>query len=126
MVHEIDFTCDAEKMYLQVEMDPRDCEYQRFVWRENEEDELMDACLTRLTFGEGSAQHTAIRTFKQAALDGEAKYPLGAQVVEEDFYVDDGSTGASTLEECIEKREQTVALLRESKFELRKFASNRE
>lgn len=56
------FVCDVQKMYRQIKINKKDWDFQRFVWRENEEEQLQDYCLTTVTFGEASAPFTAIRT----------------------------------------------------------------
>lgn len=124
-INQVAFTCDAEKMYLQIRVNEEDCKYQRFVWRENEEDELRDGCLVRLPFGENEAQHASVRTFLQIARDNREKYPIGAQILEDDFYVDDGSSGAHTVKKAIVARDQLIGILKEPGFRLRKWASNR-
>lgn len=73
------------------------------MWRQNEDEDIKDYVLTTVTFETASAPHTAVRTMKQIALEDKEKYPLRAQALEEDFYVDDVMTGASSYEEAKEK-----------------------
>ncbi|CAG7724968.1 unnamed protein product [Allacma fusca] len=70
--------------------------------------------------------YLAVRCLRQLALDDGDKYPLGAQVVLSDFYVDDEMSGAMSTEDAIEMYHQVTALLAGGGLELRKWASNSE
>lgn len=58
------------------------------------------------------------------AYDEAANYPIAAQVVENDFYVDDFFTGAATVTETLELREQFNGMLSRGGLTMRKWASN--
>lgn len=57
-------------------------------------------------------------------MDESENYVIGAETLENDFYVDDVMSGADTLEEVIEKQKQLGTLLRTAGFVLRKWSSN--
>lgn len=61
---------------------------------------------------------------KQNALDFAAVYPLAAKAVESSFYVDDGLTGADSIEEAIELQIQLQGLFSKDGFLLRKWNSS--
>ena len=58
--------------------------------------------MTRVSFGVSASSFTANMSVKQNATDLAHKYPLAAQAVDESFYVDDGLTGADSIEEAVE------------------------
>ena len=51
-------------------------------------------------------------------------YPVAAKVVEEDFYVDDGLTGADSIKEAIDLHVELQSLFAEGGFHLRKWNSS--
>lgn len=58
------------------------------------------------------------------AEDISISHPLGAKVVLKDFYVDDLLINASILNEALKIKLQTITLLQDSGFKLRKWFSN--
>ena len=61
---------------------------------------------------------------KQNAIDHASKYPLAKKVVDESFYVDDGLTGADTVDEAVKLHNQLHSLFNEGRFLLRKWNSS--
>lgn len=98
--------------------------YQRFVWRDDENNPMRDCALTTVTFGIASAAHTAIRTLIQLADDVQGKFPLASAVLKKNCYVDDVHFGAETAKEAVDCRNEVVAALGEAGFELRKWTAN--
>ena len=62
---------------------------------------LHDYWMIWVTFGVAASSYTANMAIKQNAIDLAPNYPLAAKVVDESFYVDDGLTGADTVDEAI-------------------------
>ena len=58
---------------------------------------------------------------KKNAVDLSQKYPIAAKVVHTSFYVDDGLTGADSVEEAIELQRQLQELFQSGGFLLRKW-----
>ena len=58
--------------------------------------------MTRVTFGVSASSFAANMSLKQNALDFAVDYPQAAKVVEDSFYVDDGLTGADSIQDAIE------------------------
>ncbi|XP_024868045.1 uncharacterized protein LOC112452177 [Temnothorax curvispinosus] len=114
---------DIEKMYRQVLVHPDDRDYQRIVWRPTPTSEVLDYRTNTVTYGMASSPFLAIRSIKQLAKDEQVRYPEGAETLEEDCYVDDVVTGASTLRGAIVLQTQLRALCG---FPLRKWAANNE
>ena len=80
--------------------------------------------MTRITFGVSSSSFVANMAVKQNAINFSHKYPLAAEAVNNDFYVDDCLTGADSIEEAIELQHQLQSLFTEADFILRKWNSN--
>lgn len=57
-------------------------------------------------------------------LENQNHYPRGAQIIINDFYVDDLITGASNVNFAIPLRETVRNILNSGGFELRKICSN--
>lgn len=123
--YKVVFTADIHKMYRQIEVTEKDADYQRILWRNNSNEIIKDYCLSTVTFGTSSAPFLAIRTLQQLAKDEMHRYPIAAQTVLSEFYVDDLLTGADTISEAIEKQLQLICLMKSGKLELRKWSANR-
>jgi hypothetical protein len=61
---------------------------------------------------------------KQNAIDHASRYPLAKKVVDESFYVDDGLTGADSVDEAVELHNQLQSLFGEGGFLLRQWNSS--
>ena len=76
-----------------------------------------------MTYGTSSAPFLATHCLKKLA-DDKCQYPKAAQVLSNDFYVDDLLSGTSTPEDAIKVQQQISSLLQTAGFTLRKWASN--
>ena len=83
--------------------------------------DLRDYCMTRITFGVSALSFVANMAVKQNALDLALEYPQVAAVVEKLFYVDDGLTGADSIEEAVDLQKQLQGLFERGDFLLRKW-----
>ena len=61
---------------------------------------------------------------KQNAFECEQQFPLAAWVVKESFFMDEGLTGADSVEEAIHTREELQQLFDKECFMLRKWNLN--
>ncbi|XP_058816934.1 uncharacterized protein LOC131680233 [Topomyia yanbarensis] len=109
-------------MYLQVKVTNEDSKLIRMLWQEAGYP-LAEYGMNTITFGTTCAPFLATRTLQQLAEDDGEKYPLAKQAVK-DFYIDDCLTGADTVEEAKEKRQQLTSLMHGGGFPIRKWASN--
>lgn len=121
--HKYVITGDIEKMYRQFLVRPEDRDYQRIIWR-NADGNIQDYTLNTVTFGVTSAPFMAIKTLHQLSEDEGHDFPLAAQVLKNDFYVDDLLSGSSTISEGIELRQQLTKLLSRGQLTIRQWASN--
>ncbi len=105
--HRIALTTDVSKMYTAVELATADKHLHRFVWRSKPSDPLLDYRMTRVTFGVSASSFAANNmSVKQNALDFEMEYPQAAEAVKTSFYVDDGLTGADSVDQAIQLQGQ--------------------
>lgn len=122
--HRVALTADVSRMYRAIALIDSDKDLHRFVWRNSMQETLKDFRMTRVTFGVSASSFVANMCVKQNALDHELQYPLAAKAVDDDFYVDDGVTGADSIEEAIELQCQLQSLFSLAGFLLRKWNSS--
>ncbi|XP_012543611.2 uncharacterized protein LOC105841045 [Monomorium pharaonis] len=115
-------TADIEKMYRQVLIHPDDRKFQRILWRTDSGIRTYE--LNTVTFGVASAPFLAIRTVQQLADDEGKELPRTRDILKRDLYVDDLLTGADSLEEILEIRDEVIELLQRGGFNIRRWASN--
>ncbi|GFT05911.1 integrase catalytic domain-containing protein [Trichonephila clavipes] len=80
--------------------------------------------LTTVTYGTKSAPYLATRSLKQLAIDDGDKYPLAAEVIMSDVYMDDLLTGADDLESGRKLQVQLVSMLKGAGMELHKWSAS--
>lgn len=121
--HEVVLTADIPKMYRQIRMYPEDCRFQRILWRNaNGEERTFE--LQTVTYGVASSPHHATRALMQLTRDEGQEFPLAANVIEKDSYIDDFLTGGESVETVITVYHQLSALLAKGGFGVHKFCSN--
>ncbi|GFW59357.1 integrase catalytic domain-containing protein [Trichonephila clavipes] len=97
---------------------------QRILWRENMDEPIKTFELSTVTYGTTSAPFLVTRTLKQLALDEADNFPLGSSVVMSDMYIDDVLTGAETLLEAKELKNQLINIFAKGGMVLRKWCGN--
>lgn len=123
-MHPICFIADITKMYRQIKVRDEDSEYQRILWREHPSEDIQEYKLLRVTFGTSSAPYLAVKSLIQAAKDEGHQYPLAAERIKQEFYMDDLMSGCEEEHEAIEIYRQITELLGKAGFELQKWSSN--
>ena len=98
----IGLSADIAKMYREVELEEKDRDLHRFLWREQPTDPVKDFRMTRVTFGISCSPFLAIRTLEQVATDHAEDDPVVQHHLRESFYVDDFLAGAATPAEATE------------------------
>ena len=124
--HEVALMCDVEKMFHQFKVQESDRNYLRFLWWKNG-DLSMQPRVYRMTvhlFGAASSPGCANYGLKHLAKEYSLTYPVGAQFIARDFYVDDGVTSAETVEKAIQLAQEACHLCAEGGLRLHKFLSN--
>lgn len=115
---------DICKMYRCVRVSHPDDFLQCILWRNSPDEDINIYKLDTLTYGTKPAAFLAIRAMHQLSSDEEKSFPIGANVVRRDFYVDDLISGGQSVQEVIEIRQQVTELLKRGNFEIRKWCSN--
>ena len=78
-----------------------DLELHRFVWRRSPDTPLRDYHMTRLNFGVSLSSFAANMCVKCNAIECSGEFALASKAVLNCFYVDNGLTGAVSIEEAI-------------------------
>lgn len=120
----IAMSADIVKMFRQVAIRPQHWNLQRIVWRENRSDPIMDFCLTVITYGLASSPFNAVMALWQCAEDFFDQFPIAAQSVKEDFYMDDWLKSVHSENEAVVLKGDMIKLLNQGGFELAKWRSN--
>lgn len=123
--HKVGMCADIRKMFNQIKLNEEQWDCQRIFWRENPEDELKEFWITVVTFGLASSPYLAVRCMVQAAREAKDEYPEAAKVLENDFYMDDCTTGDDTVEKVIKTARDVDRVLAGAGFHLRKYGSNK-
>ncbi|XP_053685603.1 uncharacterized protein LOC128735132 [Sabethes cyaneus] len=122
-IHAVVLTADIPKMYRQIQMYEEDCQYQRILWWNKKGSEQVFELQT-VTYGVASSPYHATRALMQLARDEGSNYPLAAEVIKNDSYIDDFLTGSRSAESVIAIYQQLSALLAKGGFGVHKFCSN--
>ncbi|XP_066585473.1 uncharacterized protein [Prorops nasuta] len=107
--HRFLFTADIVKMFRQIGIDASDQDLQRIVWSPIPGQPPHDYRLTTVTY---------------VASDEGARYPVGANCLLKQTYVDDIFSGAETLSDVIQIRDQLISILKPAGITLNKWAAN--
>ena len=117
--------CDIEQMFYQFRVIKEHRDYLRFLWWDDLGKPPAEFRMTVHLFGAKSSPGCANFGLKMAADYGEKEFgKVAADFVRNDFYVDDGLTSVSTVEEAVNLVENTQKLCAKSGIHLHKFASN--
>ncbi|XP_029673018.1 uncharacterized protein LOC115241410 [Formica exsecta] len=123
-VHRYVLASDIEKMYRQILVAPQDRHLQQILWRHDNQTAQQEFELNTVTYGLACAPFLAMRSLRQLADDEEARFPRGSAVLRRDAYVDDILTGASSIAEALDLRQQLTQLCTAGGFPLRKWSAN--
>lgn len=118
------FSCDIIKMFRCIFIKPEQRALQRILWRESKSAPLKCLQLLTVTYGTKSAPYLACRTLRHLAEQNLHNYPLAANVITSDCYMDDCLSGADTIESVRETSKQLVELLDKGGFKLHKWTTN--
>ena len=123
-LHRIALTTDVSRMYRAVLLPKDERDLHRFVWRSQPDETLRDYRMTCVTFGVASSSFTANASVRQNAIDHADEFPLAAAAVCNSFYVNDGLTGADSLEGAVMLQGQLHGLFAQGGFLHRKWRSS--
>ncbi|XP_017465034.1 PREDICTED: uncharacterized protein LOC108358305 [Rhagoletis zephyria] len=118
------FTTDVEKMYRQMLIQPDERKFQLIIWREDSSLPIKHYQLNTITHGTRSAPYLAPKCLQKIAKENALQYPLGAQFLQDNFYVDDGIGGSDSLTTTMEIQQQLIHTLKQRGLNLRKWCAN--
>ncbi|XP_070528959.1 uncharacterized protein [Cardiocondyla obscurior] len=118
------FAADIVKMYRQILVHDDDIHRQRIVWREDPGSHVTTFELRTVTYGTKSAPFLATACLRHLAQKHADKYPVGSERILSSFYVDDVLTGADTVAEAKQARDEIISILKLGQFQLDKWVSN--
>ncbi|XP_058839510.1 uncharacterized protein LOC131694986 [Topomyia yanbarensis] len=115
---------DIEKMYRQIILHPEDQKLQRILWRSSPDEPVSSFQLQTVTYGTASAPYLATKTIQQVATVARDSFPVAADAIADDFYVDDFLSGADDIPSASQLRRDVTNILGSAGFALKKWASN--
>lgn len=121
------FTCDIEGMFHQVKVDEQDRDLLRFLWWDDGDtsQEPQEYRMTVHLFGATSSPGCANFALKQTANDYESEFGTAtADLLRNNFYVDDGLKSVPTAEQAIKLVHNVKNMCDKGGFRLHKFVSN--
>ncbi|XP_055326159.1 uncharacterized protein LOC129579992 [Sitodiplosis mosellana] len=125
-LNKIAIVSDIEKMYRQILVAPEDRKYQKILWRFSEKDPIRAYHINVVTFGLKPSPFLAIKsTFALADAEKE-NFPLAANKIKTDMYVDDCSSGSDSRETAIQLVHELTEWGKKGDLLFRKWASNDE
>lgn len=120
----VGINADIEKMYRRIGVSAPDQPYQCIFWRKDEDAPVEIYALTTVTFGVKPAPFLAIRTIHKLADDERKDFPIEADILKKNMYVDDLLAGAETAEEAKTIIRNVRELMKRGNFKIRKWTSN--
>ncbi|XP_048524259.1 uncharacterized protein LOC125505138 [Dendroctonus ponderosae] len=118
------FVGDIEKMYRQIKVNPTQTFLQNILWRDHPAAPLRCIELQTVSYGTNSAPYLATRSLNYLADTHKERYPLAAQIIHNQCYVDDILYGCDTLTELTNTYSELTKLLGTAQFKLHKCSSN--
>ena len=118
------FICDIEQMFRQFVVHEDDRHFQWIVWRQEKSLPIRFFRINVLAYGIKPSPFLAERSLYQLASDHKEQFPLAAEIVEDESYMDDFGSGADTIEEAKLKQVELRELLKVGGLKLRKWAAN--
>lgn len=122
--HRIGFCADIKKMYNQVRINEEQWNLLRLFWREEPNQKLSEYYFTVVPFGLTASGYLAVRSMIQAAREAKNRAPKAAEIIENDFYMDDCVSGTDSIEAAVELGKGVDMVLKGAGFQLCKWKSN--
>lgn len=117
-------TCDIEKMYRNVKMNPKHTFLQNILWRDTPDKKFSCVELLTVTYGTNYAPFVATRVVKDAVQCLQETYPLGAEILSNRIYMDDILGGVDNFEDLKRLYSEINIILNSAGFKLHKWCSN--
>ncbi|CAG9135185.1 unnamed protein product [Plutella xylostella] len=97
---------------------------QKIIWRNSPNEKLQEFQMCTVSYGQKSAAWLALRTLRQLASDDQHKFPEAAEILQNEFFVDDLVSGHNSLEQALKLQQDLINLLKGGGMNLRKWTSN--
>ena len=117
-------SADIEAMFSQVQVPTEDAKCLRFIWRENQSDDISTYEYTRHIFGSKDSPTCANYALQRTAIDNEEEFPVAFGIVKRNFYMDDFLYSAENIQETESVKQNLISLLQKGGFKLSKWQSN--
>lgn len=117
---------DIQKMYRQILINPQQTFLQNILWRNNPSAELQCIELLTVSYGTNFAPYVATRCLKELADKNISTFPLAANALHKQCYMDDVLGGSNSVRDLISLKQQLTELLGSAGFCLHKWCSNSE
>ncbi|XP_050301507.1 uncharacterized protein LOC126739751 [Anthonomus grandis grandis] len=115
---------DIKMMYRQILINPEQRHLQKIFWRSDPNEDVKIFELNTVTYGTTAASFLAIRCLFEVANECERDFPLIANIIRNDMYVDDLLTTVDNRDEAEYISNNINRILLKHGFELRKWNSN--
>ena len=115
------FHTDVTKMYNSVKLHPDDWCFQRYLWKENLDDNkpLEEKVIKTLIYGVRSSGNQDECGLRRTISLSQEEYPEVCQIIHKDVYVDDCLSGAENKEIALERADQLELVLNRGGFALK-------
>lgn len=117
-------TTDITKMFRQIKTNPEHNFLQNILWRDNPQDTLKCIELLTVTYGTNFAPYLSTRVLIDIALKNKDAYPLAAEALLSQCYVDDILCGCDNYTDLRTLQTELKTLLSKHGFHLHKWCSN--
>lgn len=117
-------TADIEKMYRMIKINPSQRCFQNIIWRDSTDQNLKCIELQTVTYGTNCAPFLATRSLVHLAREEASKFPLAAEALLNQCYVDDILAGSNSKLEAELLVDELSRLLSSGGFRLHKWCSN--
>jgi len=94
------------------------------LWRRSSDEPVKQYQLVTVTYGTAPASFLATRCLNQLASEEASSYPLAAEVISCDMYVDNLVTGSNNISEARKLQEEIIHILGKGGFALHKWCAN--
>ncbi|XP_073955673.1 uncharacterized protein [Choristoneura fumiferana] len=116
--------CDIEKMFRQVYINSHHTPLQNILWRDDPNKPIVCLQLQTVTYGLKASTYLSTRCLIELALLYKDKYPLAADAILKNTYVDDVICGSDSVDQLQDLKQQLINLLKLGSFTLHKWCSN--
>ena len=111
-------------MFRQILVHPENQKFQQILWRYNLDEVIKAYSIQTVTYGMVSSTFLAIRILKELAIDEGSKYSLAVQVLNEETYMHDTTSGGPSLSEALNKQKDLIGICKMGGMNLHKWVAN--